>query len=339
LSAQTEAGPFRENWDHVNHRYYFQGFDEFGFHPGPQALCVEHLLKLHALVREKEGEDPNDWRTAAERAVNWLISLLRPDGSLPQTVMMKAATTAVTVTSAGNMAEDFAVRSQDYQPGQPAPLTRLLSAFSTIYPLLGRDDVEQAMRRHEAWVIEHACKPQCWWGHWPDTNLTTTIYAAIKFIEYCVKRHRQTGEDRYLIWASETAYHLFFAMVPKQSQRIHNYIRGAVIEQDNYMQYNSCSGDNLVMWSLATLGRETGDPFLRDMALQCFQTVCHSISDDPRHPWYGAGNMYVAEPLGLTVPFDTDPATGGATKYAGSVVNMVLEDIRLGMEMGLFARE
>jgi hypothetical protein len=117
---------------------------------------------------------------------------------------------------------------------------------------------------------------------------------------------------------------------------VRRYTRGAVIEQDNYMQHNSAVGDNLLFTSLGKLSRWTRDPFLKDLARQYYQTACHGISDDPRHPWYGSGNMYVADPLGLTVPFDTCPATGGATKYAGTIVNTLLEDVWLAEKEGVF---
>jgi hypothetical protein len=40
--------------------------------------------------------------------------------------------------------------------------------------------------------------------------------------------------------------------------------------------------------------------------------------------------------MGFAVPLDTDPATGGATKYAGEIVCSLLEDIWISDELGLF---
>jgi len=199
-----------------------------------------------------------------------------------------------------------------------------------------RKDIEQAMLRHEVWLVERAYQNQHWWGHLPDTNMTTCIYAALKFVEYCVVRYEETHDDKYLHWGRETAYWCFFQTLPKHLEGLKQYTRGAVLEQDNYMQMNSAMADNLILSSLQKLSRYCEDGFLHDLGRQYYQTAVHAASDDPRHPWYGSANMYVADPLGLTVPYDTDPATGGATKYFGTIVNTFLEDMWAAKEAGLF---
>ncbi len=336
-ASQTEIGAVRENWDFVTGRYYFQGIDEFGFHPDQQALACEYWYRVIALMREDGHPAPDAWREAAGRHLDWLLSLVKPDGSISQTVVSSGKReAAVTRRSAGNMAEESVFAATDRDPGEPAPLSRLLSAFVYLAEHTGRADVWEAMLKHEEWVIEKAFARQYWWGHWPDTNLTTTLYAGLKFIEYCVKRFESDGGSEHLDRASEIAYWCFFQTVPKQLEGNRQYTRGAVIEQDNYMQFNSAIADNLILSALRKLSRHMGNPFFHDLARQYYQTACHAVSDDPRHPWYGSANMYVADPLGLTVPFDTDPATGGATKYAGTIVNAFLEDIWESEKHGLF---
>ena len=328
LYSQTSTGAFKENYDFGRWQYYFQGIDEFGYHPDQQAMVAEYILKLCNIIPEENLRV--EWEQSASRLIDWLLGQLHDDGSISQTVSEKAPDAhAITSYSAGNMSTEPAFVSTDRQQGEPAPLTRFLCAFSTIAELTGRDDVLAAMKQHERWVIDCAYAKQSWWGHWPDTNLTTTIYGALKFIEYCARRFAVTQENDYLEMGKNTAYWAFFQTVPKQIDGVRNYTRGGAIEQDNYMQFNNLVGDTLIMSALRDLARWTNDPFLANFGRQAYQTTCHSVSDDPRHPWYGSGNMYLFDPLGLTVPLDTSPATGGATKYAGSVVPSILEDLFL----------
>ncbi len=333
VASQTPQGPYRENWDFVKHQYYFQGLDGFGFHPDYQALICEYLVKCCDQIEKHEAVDTRAWRQSAERALAWVVAQIKDDGSVPQTITMQLP---VQQSSAGNMADASDAALRDCKAGPPVPMTRLLCALSYFYPTGNRKDLEAAMLKHEAWVVENAYKDQCWWGHWADTDQSTTVYAGLKFIEYCSRRYEQTRDPKYLEWGSETAYWSFFAMVPKQLPWLTHYCRGAVIEQDNYMQFNNCIGDGLTLSSLEKLSQWSGDSFLHDLARQCYQTACHSPTDDPRHPWYGAANMCVTDSMGFAVPFDTDPATGGATKYAGEIVCSLLEDMWISDDLGLF---
>ncbi len=48
--------------------------------------AAHYMLMLWKRVKEKEGVDQREWRTAAVRIADWIVRQQRPDGGLPQVV-------------------------------------------------------------------------------------------------------------------------------------------------------------------------------------------------------------------------------------------------------------
>lgn len=316
--CQDSDGWFWENWCLNTNTFYFQGIEEFGPRIDRNAHCCEYIAKLVKLFQENGKTAPNEWLTLAKRCIAWIKQYVQPDGALPMTVVPERYTkTKVVGTSAGYTASTPGLaRPEVTTRNSPSPQTRLLVSFLELARLLDDPTLDEVRRKHEAWVLEHAYARQEWWGHWNDTGHTATVFSTMKFIEYCVRAHELLGDDKYLKMASETASWAFFQHVPKQLEWCRQYTRGAVIEQDNYMQYGNDMGDNLIVQALVKLGASRKSNFFHDMALQSFVTTQMSLCDDKRHPWYGCWSTYVADSTGLTVPFDTDPSNGVATHYA-----------------------
>jgi len=315
--CQEEDGWFQENWDIERKTFYFQGIEEFGPRPDLNAMSCEWVIKLSRMLRENKESVPEMWFSMVHRCLEWIESVMNEDGSIPMTVVPAGYTKAKVVgTSAGYISDTPGYLDPESKThGRPSPHTRLLVALLEIESLLGDPRVTNLRLTHEDWVIKNAYEPQTWWGHWNDTGHTVTVYSALKFVEYCIRAYEFTGKERYLRMAAETASWAFFQHVPKQLEWCKQYTRGAMIEQDNYMQYGNDVGDNLIFQALLKLGKYTGKKFFTDMGWQSITTAQMSFNDDPRHPWYGGWNTYVADSTGLTVPFDTDPVTGVATHY------------------------
>ena len=336
FQCQADDGWFWENWDLGRDTFYFQGISEFGPRPDRQAMACEYAFKIARLFKEEGLELPSGWRKSMARCLDWILGTIQPDGAVPMTVVPKAYAdqpVPVSGTSSGFVSElPGYANPENMKRMNPAPATRMLCAFIYLEDILEREDLCKARLQHEQWIIKNAYEHQKWWGHWNDTGHTATVFSALKFIEYCVSAFEKTAERRYLKMASETASWSFFQHVPKQLEWCRRYTRGAMIEQDNYMQYGNDIGDNLIFQAILKLGRLTGDDFFRDMGMQSITTAQMSLDDDPRHPWYGGWNTYIADSMGLTVPFDTDPVTGCATKYS---ISEGLLDLLICDEEGL----
>jgi hypothetical protein len=163
--------------------------------------------------------------------------------------------TKVVGTSAGYTAMTPGLANPDLTTrNRPSPQTRLLVSFLELARLLDDPTLDEVRIKHEAWVIENAYSRQEWWGHWNDTGHTATVFSTMKFIEYCVRAYELLGDNKYLDIATETTSWAFFQHVPKQLEWCRQYTRGAVIEQDNYMQYGNDMGDNLIIQALIKLG-------------------------------------------------------------------------------------
>jgi hypothetical protein len=106
------------------------------------------------------------------------------------------------------------------------------------------------------------------------------------------------------------------------------------MEQGNYMQYDIDNMDNLPCISWYRLAEWTGDEFGRAFLDQQVYTMMHTLCDDPLNPWYGAWPQYLVDPAGAVGHFDESPVDKGASKYAGSIVCSVVEDLLLLQEEG-----
>ena len=316
--CQDREGWFWENWDLDRNRFFFQGIEEFGPRTDRNAHACEYILKLVKALEREHQPVPDDWLPMARRCLGWIQGLIRRDGSFPMTVVPGRFSRArVAGTSAGYTSDiPGYANPEKVVRNAPSPQTRLLVSFLELERLLGDPELARLRRAHEAWVVRNAVRKQTWWGHWNDTGHTATVFSTMKFIEYCVRAYELLGTRRYLDMAAETASWAFFQHVPKQLEWCRQYTRGAMIEQDNYMQYGNDMGDNLIFQALIKLGKYTRNPFFTDMGLQSITTAMMTFNDDPRHPWYGSWNTYIADSTGLTVPFDTDPVTGVATHYS-----------------------
>ena len=111
------------------------------------------------------------------------------------------------------------------------------------------------------------------------------------------------------------------------------------MEQGNYMQYDIDNMDNLVCSTWFKLARITDDPFIHSFLDQQVFTMMHTLCDDPNHPWYGSWGQYLVDPADSVGHFDQSPVNGSATKYAGSIVCSVVEDLILLQEDGYRVQE
>jgi len=282
-----------------------------GPRPDYLGMTCHYVYKMARILEEEEGIVRQDWMEALGRCLDWLLSVQREDGGW-----------AMTVSTDGTLQTDA------------APAGRLLVALDRLASALGDERLESARKRQERWVLAHCVAPQRWWGSHKDTGLMIDYGGLHNFVQYCVQRYERTGEERYLAYALECTYFNFFEHCPKQLEWLWHYSKGGIMEQGNYMQYDIDNMDNLPCFSWYKLAARTGDAFVRAFLDQQVYTMMHTLCDDPEHPWYGAWPQYLVDSADAVGHYDESPVDKGASKYAGSIVCSVVEDLLLVQEEG-----
>jgi hypothetical protein len=274
-------------------------------------MTCHYIYKMARVLEEEEGIVRQDWMEALGRCLDWLLRVQREDGGW-----------AMTVSTDGALQTDA------------APAGRLLVALDGLASALDDERLDAARERQERWVLENCVARQRWWGSHKDTGLMIDYGGLHNFIQYCVQRYERTGEDRYLGYGLDCTYFNFFEHCPKQLEWLWHYSKGGIMEQGNYMQYDIDTMDNLPCVSWYKLAGWTGDAFVRAFLDQQVYTMMHTLSDDPQHPWYGSWGQYLVDPADAVGYHDQSPVQGGATKYAGSIVCSVAEDLLLLQQAG-----
>ena len=282
-----------------------------GPRPDYLGMTVLYMHKLQRALEQHEGLRRDDWAAAMQRCLDWLLRMQWPDGAWAMTV-----------------SPDEAVQTD------AAPMGRLLVALDVLAAELGDARLEAARARHEQWILEHCVEPQQCWGSHKDTGLMIDYGGLQSFIQYCVQRYERTEEQRYLELARECTYFNFFEHCPKQLEWLWHYSKGGIMEQGNYMQYDIDNMDNLPCVSWYKLARYTNDEFLLGFTDQAVYTTMHTLCDDPKNPWYGAWPQYLVDPANSAQHYDESPVDKGASKYAGSIVATVVEDLLLLQQAG-----
>jgi hypothetical protein len=274
--------------------------------PRPDYLGMT-CLYIHKFIKaaeRHEGTTPHGWKTEMRRCLDWIVGVQEPDGAWPMTV-----------------SPDGALRTE------PAPAGRLLVALETLGADLDDPQLDLVRQRHEDWVLNHCVATHQWYGSHKDTGLMIDYGGVQSFIQYAIQRYERTREARYLDYALECTYFNFFEHCPKQLEWLWHYSKGGIQEQANYMQPDIDNMDNLPCSSWYKLAQYTDDDFLRGFVdLQVF-TMMHSLCDEPADAWYGAWAQYLVDYANAVGRYDQSPVTGNRTKYAGSIVFSVVEDI------------
>jgi hypothetical protein len=282
-----------------------------GPRPDYLGMTCLYIHKLARALEQHEGVRQSNWDHSLQQCLDWVLRVQSDDGGWPMTV-----------------SPDGSIRSDN------APAGRLILALDAIAADRQDQRLDEARELHERWILENCVELQQWWGSHKDTGLMIDYGGLQNFIQYCVQRYERTCEHRYLDLALECTYFNFFEHCPKQLEWLWHYSKGGIMEQGNYVQLDIDNMDNLPCASWFKLAEYTGDKFVRALVDQAVYTAMHTLLDEPSHPWFGSWGQYLVDPADSVGFYDQSPIYGGASKYAGSIVFSVVEDLLALEEAG-----
>jgi hypothetical protein len=213
------------------------------------AFAASYLLQLWKLVKETEGLDKREWRDAAVRSFDWILTQQNSDGGFPQCVDIKTKQKSLSTANA-----------------------RLLVALPIAAEITGDARYLKASLEMEKFLCEKVQNRLWVTGSHPD--LPPEDYeqdSLINIMEYWLGKYERTGDKAALENAIANAYFTLATRCPKQLSWVKNPTQLAHSEQQAFNQYSVYSYNNRELVVLDKLYRASGDKLfaqLRDRALQ-----------------------------------------------------------------------
>lgn len=238
---------------------------------GDMCLGAYHLYMLYDEVKAHEGVDHAEWKDAAQRTIRTVMASVGKDGSLGRNY---------------NAMGEYDV--------QCAAVSEALMAMNYMYQDTGdeeirrcRDLVEEHVYRRYVRLNDFAdnCMDGGAWvggGTPPKDNDTMGLMG---FVCYCMQRHQQTGEARYLQMAKDAFIYQFVCVIPIEIPGFSHRTRGLIREQDFYSAFDLPMRVNDYLDCLPYLSKVTGDPLFA----QFFAIILQTEMDyqEKFHPYRG----------------------------------------------------
>lgn len=238
---------------------------------GDMCLGAYHLYMLYDEVKAHEGVDHAEWKEAAQRTIRTVMASVGKDGSLGRNY---------------NAMGEYDV--------QCAAVSEALMAMNYMYQDTGdeeirrcRDLVEEHVYRRYVRLNDFAdnCMDGGAWvggGTPPKDNDTMGLMG---FVCYCMQRHQQTGEARYLQMAKDAFIYQFVCVIPIEIPGFSHRTRGLIREQDFYSAFDLPMRVNDYLDCLPYLSKVTGDPLFA----QFFAIILQTEMDyqEKFHPYRG----------------------------------------------------
>jgi hypothetical protein len=235
-----------------------------------------HLYMLYKEVKEFAGVEHSEWKDAALKAVEYIVSLMGPDGQLGRNYSVY-----------GKYDKDTS--------GQAYPLIVLDYMADEIQDTR----FAEARDKLERWLYDRfiAVNDWCnasvdggaWQGtDWPPPHNNDAFYV-ISLATYCVYRHIKTGEARYLQMAKDAvAYHWLIA-VPIQYPGYEHTTKGLQKEQGFYSAFDVPFRTDEIIDCLPYLSKVTGDPFFMRYYRMLIQTQLDYQAINMPYPGFHIG--------------------------------------------------
>ncbi|MDR3228576.1 MAG: hypothetical protein LBT53_04100 [Puniceicoccales bacterium] len=250
------------SWDWGHHAYKID----------INAMAAQNLLILWQLVKEKEGIDKKEWRDAAVRSLEWIISQQNADGGFPQCVDVKTGQKSISTVNG-----------------------RLLVALPRAAKITGDKRYLEKAAQAEKFLREKVQNRIWFTGAHPDLPPEDFEQDSLPLvIEFWLDKYERTGEKDALENAVANAYLNLLFWCPKQLSWVKNPTQTAHSEQQNYNQYSVYSYNNKKLSVLHRLHKYTNNPLFEQLKNRVMQM--NFYTQLASGPYKGAQYEAIADP-------------------------------------------
>ena len=234
------------------------------------------LYKLYNEARGFEKADHPEWRRAALKAADYVVSHIEPDGELGRNY---------------NEAGEYDIKTHG--------LCSSLMTLACLYKETGDERYKNARDRLEDWLYNRFLRVDefanagtdggAWQGiQWPPPNNNDNM-GVLGFASYFMFRYQDTGDPKYLQWAKDAVAYQWLTSVPVQMPGFKHITKGLQKEQDFYSAYDVPFRSKENIDYLPYLSKITGDPFFMKFYRMLIQTELHCQAADQPFPAYYIG--------------------------------------------------
>ncbi|MFN7992400.1 MAG: hypothetical protein U0Q18_02295 [Bryobacteraceae bacterium] len=243
-----------------------------GYRVDMNAFAARYLLMLWERVREREGLDRAEWRTAALRMAEWILKQQNPDGGLPQYVDYRTGRKSISVVSG-----------------------RALLAMPVIYRVTGEAKYRKLGEDLERFLRERVESRYWFTGQhpdlWPKDYESDSVWCAA---EYWLDRYERTKDASALKRAEADAWLAFLMWCPRQLSWVKNPTQTCHAEQEHYLQYSNYCYNNRKIECLFRLGKFTGERLFTDLGERIMQSGFWA--QETKGPYRGGQHERMSDP-------------------------------------------
>jgi hypothetical protein len=258
LTIQEDNGSF-PNWDTdmggtgMMHPDNVEGtaFNDYVYGISDMSIGAYHLYMLYDEVKEQEGIDRQDWKTAAQKSIRFIVEQIKPEGALGR---------------------NYNERGEYDKIG--TALSAALLAMDYMYTDTGDEVLNESRLKVEKWLYDNFLKVNNWsngcmdggaWqgADWPPPHNNDSL-GIITFACYCAQMHLKYNDNRYIQMAKDVFAYQWLVVVPTEIPGFKHGTRGLMREQDFYSAFDLPMKIDDYAECLPYLSKITGDPFFME---------------------------------------------------------------------------
>ncbi len=248
-----------------------------GLKPDMNAYAARYTLLLWQRIKQREGEDRQDWYEMGTRMADWVVRQQRPDGGFPQVVGPDSSRNAISVVSG-----------------------RVLVALPVVRRITGNQRLDPHIERHENFLRQQV--EQRLWYTGAHTDLPPRDFesdSVWQVVEFWLDKFESTRTPDCLDHAEANALLAFLMMCPKQLSWVANPTQTCHAEQQHYLQYSNYCYTNAKIACLHRLAKLTGQELYRQLCDRIIQCGCWC--QETSGPWKGSVYERMSDPwLGVS---------------------------------------